>query len=101
VRAHKIVKIANKNVKNLSKKLSKVVKNFKKLSKFVKKCQKVQKVDKKLSKSSLKKAKIAKYFEVEDETCGRRIIKKKCFLGTRTKSSVSKIATFLSIVMHC
>jgi hypothetical protein len=46
------------------------------LSKFVKKCQKVKKVDKKLSKSSLKKAKIAS-FEVEDETCGRRIMKNK------------------------
>jgi hypothetical protein len=50
-----------------------------------------------LSKSSLKKAKIANYFEVEDETCGR---KKNGLLGTRTKSSVRKIATFLSIVIN-
>jgi diphthamide synthase subunit DPH2 len=51
-------------------KVQKVFKKLsRKLSKLSKKCQKIV-------KSSLKKAKIAN-FEVEDETCGRRKIRRR------------------------
>jgi hypothetical protein len=66
----KVVKIVKKKcqkvVKKLSKRFQKIVKDVKKMSKS---CQKVV-------KSSLKKAKIAN-FEVEDETCGRRRIRRR------------------------